>query len=63
MLEDAGLAEETGRGRAYRCECRLGIMTAQLATLHASVYVARDSKAACIVVDSKIAIFHKVSEN
>lgn len=42
MHEDAGLAEETGRGRMYQCECRLGIMTPQLATLYASIYVARD---------------------
>lgn len=42
MLEDAELAEEMGRGRAYQCERRLRIMRPQLPTLPALIHVARD---------------------
>lgn len=45
MLEDAGLAEETGTARAYQWECRLGITRPELATLRALIHAARDQKA------------------
>lgn len=41
-LRMQGQTEEMGRGRAYQCERRLGIMRPQFATLHALIHVMRN---------------------